>query len=174
MEKVNGMVEIAVPCWSGYRYIEGKLNPDRVEKYFVRAKTKKRCLELLNEKTKSSYTMNSLREYGSDGWGTYIVRPIHEGEGIWLTRDFSSRDLVELWVETQETIDEFDELRKSDTNGRLPQDWENPEWGKREDIHNWRNYIPNMVQKIWNTFTPLQKKVLAYQADAQALQEDWD
>ena len=56
----------------------------------------------------------------------------------------------------------------------IPVDYLNPEWDKKDKVHNWRNYISNDLIKIWDTFSPEQKMVIASNADDQAGNEDWD
>lgn len=51
---------------------------------------------------------------------------------------------------------------------------ENPDWGKAEKIHDWRNYVSEAVRKLWTTFTWEQRVALYLQADEQALDEEWD
>ena len=54
------------------------------------------------------------------------------------------------------------------------EDYENPQWEKAEKIHDWRNYISEDMQIIWDTFTPLQQRLIADNAQETADAEDWD
>ncbi len=55
-----------------------------------------------------------------------------------------------------------------------PSDWQSPEWDEEDKVHNWRNYISEEVQEMWDTFTDVQKQALARQAQSEADNEDWD
>jgi ABC-type sulfate transport system substrate-binding protein len=50
----------------------------------------------------------------------------------------------------------------------------NPRWGEDGHVHDWRDYISQDVQKMWNTFTDEQKFALVAQADWAAAREEWD
>lgn len=50
----------------------------------------------------------------------------------------------------------------------------NPRWELKTKVHDWRNYISEEVQKIWDTFSASQKFALAKQALIQAEKEVWD
>ncbi len=52
--------------------------------------------------------------------------------------------------------------------------WKNPEWENAGRVHDWRNYISEEIEAMWDTFTDEQKAALYRQADAQASAEDWD
>jgi hypothetical protein len=58
--------------------------------------------------------------------------------------------------------------------GDVPIDYANPDWEKRERIHNWRNHVRTGVREIWSTFTDEQKQVLAREAHEDASNEAWD
>lgn len=55
-----------------------------------------------------------------------------------------------------------------------PKDFENPQWNKAEKVHDWKNYISEELQSIWDSFTVVQKSVIAKNAQEQASCEDWD
>jgi len=46
-----------------------------------------------------------------------------------------------------------------------PYDWENPEWENESRVHNWRNYVSEELEVMWDTFTDVQKKALAISFD---------
>jgi hypothetical protein len=69
---------------------------------------------------------------------------------------FSSREIP---------VEEFD---------RLPENVDNPDWEHRQKIHDWRNHIPETVQKIWKSFTTYQKWILAKEAQVKADEETWE
>ena len=78
------------------RWLAGnKLNPNRIDKYYVRAKTKKRCLELLNQHNRSM-SMHHINTYGYNTWGTGFEHPAGEEEGVWITRDIHDKKLIKL------------------------------------------------------------------------------
>ena len=96
------MIELHYNICHG-RWINGKLNPERVESYWVRGRTKKDCLEILNERARGcgGMTAHHLRQFGQWCWGTRIKRPVHGGRGLWLTRDPGDSDMVTVWEECQ-------------------------------------------------------------------------
>jgi hypothetical protein len=53
-------------------------------------------------------------------------------------------------------------------------DYLDPKWEEGGRVHNWRNYVPENVRAIWDTFTPNQKLVLSLWADDFAGRENWD
>jgi hypothetical protein len=55
-----------------------------------------------------------------------------------------------------------------------PTDYLDPKWGKYDRLHNWRNYVSEEVQAAWQTFTDIQKAMIARQCEQQAHAEDWD
>ena len=55
-----------------------------------------------------------------------------------------------------------------------PHDWQYPEWENKSRVHNWRNYVSEELQAMWDTFTDVQKKALAISYDDIASQEDWE
>lgn len=53
-------------------------------------------------------------------------------------------------------------------------DWKSPNWEHVGRIHDWRNYIDEEVQSMWDTFTDDQKQALQRQAQEEADCELWD
>jgi hypothetical protein len=49
-----------------------------------------------------------------------------------------------------------------------------PEWELAGKVHDWRNHIPDHVQRIWETFTLDQKAALFVWAEYDASNEEWD
>lgn len=91
------MKEFRVPC-HGARYLSrDKLSPRRKDAIFVRARTKKRAVELLAIVGRH-WTPRGIREYGYDTWGNHIIRPEGEAEGVWFTRDFADKHLLPWYV----------------------------------------------------------------------------
>ena len=56
----------------------------------------------------------------------------------------------------------------------LPDDWENPKWGERNVVHNWRNYISIQLRNLWDSFNDEQKKAIACNAMDVASNEHWN
>lgn len=55
-----------------------------------------------------------------------------------------------------------------------PHDWNNPNWAKLSKTHEWKKYISEEVQQMWDSFTDVQKQALARQAESQAENEEWE
>ena len=55
-----------------------------------------------------------------------------------------------------------------------PTDWAAPDWGNAGRVHEWKHYIREEVQAMWETFTDMQKQALARQAENNASNEEWD
>lgn len=72
-----------------------------VEDYYVRARSKKRCVELLNEHLRRNCSMHFLRNYASR-WGDWYEiesRFVEAKEGIWFTKNHWDHHLHPLWVD---------------------------------------------------------------------------
>lgn len=50
----------------------------------------------------------------------------------------------------------------------------NPDWKNVTRVHDWRNYVPDRVVALWDTFTDAQKIAIAEMADERASSEHWD
>ena len=55
-----------------------------------------------------------------------------------------------------------------------PPDWAAPDWGNAGRVHEWKNYVSEEVQAMWDTFTDDQKQALARQSEDNASNEEWD
>lgn len=56
----------------------------------------------------------------------------------------------------------------------LPHDWQNPDWEDRTKVHDWKNYVETtLLEDMWNTFDNNQKKVLVYNFQIIADNEEW-
>lgn len=55
-----------------------------------------------------------------------------------------------------------------------PSDYQHPDWTQQDRVHNWRNYISERLQAMWDTFTDEQKAAIAEGAQEAADREDWD
>lgn len=88
---------------------------------------------------------------------------------------FRNADAVEISNETLKALgacfDGFAELAVP--NPVIPAEIMSPDWSGGGKVHNWRTYISPEVRKIWDTFTPEQKKVLHQAAEDTAGKEDW-
>lgn len=57
----------------------------------------------------------------------------------------------------------------------LPYDWKHPDWNNRTRVHDWKNYVETeYLENMWEVFDDNQKKVLAYNFQLVADQEEWD
>ena len=57
----------------------------------------------------------------------------------------------------------------------LPLDWQHPDWEARAKVHDWKNDVgTTFLEEMWNTFDENQKKVLAYNFQLIADDEEWD
>ena len=55
-----------------------------------------------------------------------------------------------------------------------PSDWVAPDWEAAGKVHEWKNYIGEELQAMWQTFTDDQKQALARKAESSASAEEWD
>ena len=53
-------------------------------------------------------------------------------------------------------------------------DLDNPDFDNAEWIHDWRNYVGEHVQSIWDTLDLETRAAIALDADVRAGNEDWD
>ena len=56
----------------------------------------------------------------------------------------------------------------------LPRDWLSPNWSDAVRVHDWRNYIPEPIQKRWQNLAVETRIVAACMAEMQAKNEHWD
>lgn len=49
-----------------------------------------------------------------------------------------------------------------------------PDWEDIDKVHDWRNYISEDLQNIWDEIEPKIKKFVYKQAENQASNEEWD
>jgi hypothetical protein len=99
------MKEYSIVCNRRRQYItdsEGNrvLNPDRIDSYFVRGENKKDCVEIINTHTRINLSMHHFNNFALM-WGTRVKYPEFDGRGLWVTRDFSSEDLIEIWIDKE-------------------------------------------------------------------------
>jgi hypothetical protein len=55
-----------------------------------------------------------------------------------------------------------------------PTDYEAPDWENGRRVHEWKNYISEELQALWETFSTRQKIAIARNASDLAGREDWD
>lgn len=58
--------------------------------------------------------------------------------------------------------------------GKLEDESLNPDWNAGGRVHNWRKYVSEEVQRLWNSFSHEQKSALYRQADEIASSEEWE
>jgi len=51
---------------------------------------------------------------------------------------------------------------------------DNPDFAKAEKIHDWRNYVPQLLQDNWSKLTGRERMIIAILADKRASNEEWD
>ena len=56
----------------------------------------------------------------------------------------------------------------------VPKDWKAPNWKKAGRVHEWKNYVNETLQSMWEEFTDYQKQALAASAEESASREEWD
>lgn len=50
----------------------------------------------------------------------------------------------------------------------------NPQWENTQRIHDWRNYIPQEIRKLWDSLSEDSKMMAYYIAEEVATKEDWE
>jgi hypothetical protein len=53
-------------------------------------------------------------------------------------------------------------------------DIDNPQFNNANHCHDWRNYVNEDFKRMWPDLTRREKLIIAYFADVQAQQEEWD
>lgn len=51
---------------------------------------------------------------------------------------------------------------------------DDPQWNKARKVHEWRNYVPEVLQENWKFLTSEARVAVYLTAKQQADQEDWD
>ena len=57
---------------------------------------------------------------------------------------------------------------------KIEQDLDNPNFKELDRIHNWRNHIDYDIKNVWKKLTKREKFLIAYLAEKEADQEEWD
>ena len=52
--------------------------------------------------------------------------------------------------------------------------YDNPDWENLPRVHEWRRYVGERTQAMWNEFSKEQKLAIALDAQDMADNEDWD
>jgi len=55
-----------------------------------------------------------------------------------------------------------------------PDDYLSPDWNNCGKVHEWKHYVSEEVQGLWDTFSDEVKAALARQSEAMASKEEWD
>ena len=95
--KPRPLKEFAVQSMTRHKWHGRQLNPNRIARWYVRATTQKRAIELLQQHASRTITARVLKDFGGR-WGNHIIRPTHQGEGVWAVRDEFDKDLIEIWI----------------------------------------------------------------------------
>lgn len=61
-----------------------------------------------------------------------------------------------------------------DDETKPPTDYMNPNWENTKWVHDWKNYISDQMQSIWDTFTDEQKVAISINAQHMAGREEWE
>lgn len=56
----------------------------------------------------------------------------------------------------------------------VPNDFISPNWKAMNRVHEWKNYISEEIQALWDSFSLVQKLEIAKEAQHRASQEDWE
>lgn len=72
------------------------------------------------------------------------------------------------------TKEETERLVNKANSEPFPGDSLHPKWHEGGRVHNWHNYAQPALQAVWETFTPIQKKIIALTLDEIASQEQWE
>lgn len=53
-------------------------------------------------------------------------------------------------------------------------EYEFPKWEEAGRVHDWRNYISDELQGMWESFTPEQRRAIGRNAQGIADNEEWE
>lgn len=53
-------------------------------------------------------------------------------------------------------------------------DVNNPQFKKSEKVHDWRNHVPQEIESAWGQLTLRERILVAFMAEKQAANEEWD
>jgi hypothetical protein len=56
----------------------------------------------------------------------------------------------------------------------VPKDYLQPNWNGKTRIYEWKNYISQDQQAMWDTYSDCQKASLAMNANKKAMSESWE
>ena len=51
--------------------------------------------------------------------------------------------------------------------------WDKPDWKNNTKVHDWRNYVSEEIELIWDTFSDVQKYFIYKNAENEASNEEW-
>ena len=92
---------------------------------------------------------------------------------ILLNPDLAVKILRELEVQSAPAVDR-EAVLDWYALCSAPADYQTPDWGKYDRIHNWRNHVDDPIQEHWQLFSDDQKFLLAVAASSDASNEQWD
>lgn len=77
-------------------------------------------------------------------------------------------------METFLRIQQSDDWQDVCRNGIAVDVVEPVDWNNNHKVHDWKNYVPEIVQELWNELT-MESRMIAYMmAEQQASNEEWD
>lgn len=56
----------------------------------------------------------------------------------------------------------------------IDQQYLKPDWSDKNRVHNWKNWVSDEVQQIWDSFTDEQKSAIGRMAEDRAASEIWE
>ena len=129
------------------------------------------------------YSVGDRVKIVEGGWGCDDGRVGQTGviDSIWgrdytLLMEDGSR-LIEMWEQGFDYVGTERDYKpiKGVIDHLIPHDWQHPDWEARTKVHDWKNYVETtFLEDMWNTFDDSQKKVLAYNFQLIADNEEWD
>ena len=132
------------------------------------------------------YSVGDRVKIIEDGWGCGLQHvgmcgvvesvPTPPYKNYTLRMDDGST-LYEMWEQGFSYADAERDYKpaKMTIDDPIPHDWQHPDWEARTKVHDWKNYVETTaLEDMWNTFDDNQKKVLAYNFQLIADDEDWD
>lgn len=76
---------------------------------------------------------------------------------------------------TPEAVLEMVQIMETSVGDKdVPKDYLQPNWMGKNRIYEWKNYIANEQQAMWETFSDRQKSIFAKEANKKAMMESWE
>lgn len=127
------------------------------------------------------YSVGDRVKIVADGWGcadrigqTGVIESVYGRDYAILMDDGSY--LTSVWEQGFDYADDVRDFSQPEKliDALIPDDWQNPDWEARTKVHDWKNYVETtFLEDIWETFDDNQKKVLAYNFQIIADNEEW-